>query len=197
MIDNQTLESLVGFHGHMCAGLALGARAAEIALRELGPDSGLVAAVETHTCSVDAIQALTGCTTGNGKLFFRDYAKNAYTFWPSNGAALRVVALPDNLRPEEFWSTFAMVQAGTASEADRAAFQASQQETTSRILEAPEDELFAVDRIDEPLPSRPAITRPVVCDACGEAAMRPWVREHEGRVLCVPCSDTSVLGQTH
>ena len=40
----------VEFHGHMCPGLAVGVRAAEIALREIGPhaqDEEIVAVVET------------------------------------------------------------------------------------------------------------------------------------------------------
>lgn len=193
MIDTQTLDDLVRFHGHMCAGLALGARAAQIAMRELAPDAGLVAAVETHTCSVDAIQVLTGCTSGNGKLYFRDYAKNAYTFWPSDGAALRIVAAPDSSRGEEFWDTFAKVQAGTASDAERAAFFAAQQEASRRTLEAPEEELFAVDRLALPPPSRTAISRPETCHACGEASVRPWMSERDGRLLCVPCAEPPLL----
>ena len=38
------------FHGHMCPGLAIGVRAAELALRDIGPHSGdeeVVAVVET------------------------------------------------------------------------------------------------------------------------------------------------------
>ena len=55
------------FHSHMCPGLAIGIRAAEIALREVGPraaNEGVVAIVETDMCGVDAIQFLTGCTLG-------------------------------------------------------------------------------------------------------------------------------------
>lgn len=40
----------VAFHGHMCPGLAIGVRAAEVALREIGPhsaDEEVVAVVET------------------------------------------------------------------------------------------------------------------------------------------------------
>lgn len=50
MIDEQTLESVIEFHGHMCPGLAMGIQAAEIALREIGAhakDEEVVAVVET------------------------------------------------------------------------------------------------------------------------------------------------------
>jgi len=87
MTEGHALEKLVGFHGHMCTGLALGVRAANMALRALGAEGGtdLVVTVETDTCSVDAIQVLTGCTFGNGRLYYRDHAKNAYTFGAGAG----------------------------------------------------------------------------------------------------------------
>lgn len=190
VVDQAQLDEAVRFHGHMCAGLALGARAAEIALRELGAAPGeLVAAIETHTCSADAIQELTGCTLGNGKLFFRDYAKNAYTFWAADGRALRLVARPDPARPEGFWESFTRVQAGTADEDDMRAFFADQQEWSARILQAPDEELFSIESVEQPPPSRPMVSAPVVCEACGEATMGGWARQRDGRMLCVPCAD--------
>lgn len=50
MIDRETVEKVAEFHGHMCPGLAMGIRAAELALQEIGPhakDEEVVAIVET------------------------------------------------------------------------------------------------------------------------------------------------------
>jgi formylmethanofuran dehydrogenase subunit E len=50
MIDQETVERVAQFHGHMCPGLAIGIRAAELALAEIGPhaqDEEVVAIVET------------------------------------------------------------------------------------------------------------------------------------------------------
>ncbi len=50
MIDESTVQQARNFHGHMCPGLAIGIRAAEVALREIGPhaqDEEVVAIVET------------------------------------------------------------------------------------------------------------------------------------------------------
>jgi formylmethanofuran dehydrogenase subunit E len=69
MTDQATIDKVVEFHGHMCAGLALGIRAAEVGLAEVGPhapDEEVVAVVETDMCGVDAIQFRTGCTFGKG-----------------------------------------------------------------------------------------------------------------------------------
>lgn len=192
MVNEQVLEQLVRFHGHMCAGLALGVRAAEAALRVLGEDAApddLIVAVETNTCSVDAIQALTGATFGNGKLHYRDYAKNAYTFWRSgrrNG--VRVAALPDDRRATApgFWDTFERIQRGTATAEERAEFFVLQQERSQRILGVPEDELFDVEEVPDLPPVRPLITRPVLCSQCEEPAMR--VEEHSGTWVCGACA---------
>ncbi|MGI9120370.1 MAG: FmdE family protein, partial [Acidimicrobiales bacterium] len=94
MIDADTMARVVDFHGHMCAGLAMGIRAAEVALDQVGAhaaDEEVVAVVETDMCGVDAIQFLTGCTFGKGNLVHRDHGKNAYTFIRrSDGRAVRV-----------------------------------------------------------------------------------------------------------
>jgi formylmethanofuran dehydrogenase subunit E len=85
------------FHGHWCPGLAIGIRAAEWALKEMGksPDEEIVAVVETDMCGVDAIQYLTGCTFGKGNLIHKDYGKNAFTFYRRrDGKAVRLVLRP-------------------------------------------------------------------------------------------------------
>ena len=54
-------------------------------------DEELVAIVENDSCSVDAIQYVTGCTMGKGNLIFRDYGKHAYTFFNRNtGKGIRI-----------------------------------------------------------------------------------------------------------
>lgn len=47
---NPQLETARNFHGHLCPGLTMGIRAAQIALREIGPhssDEEVIAIVET------------------------------------------------------------------------------------------------------------------------------------------------------
>lgn len=44
------IEDVVRFHGHFCPGVSIGVRAAQVALREVGPhsrDEEVVAIVET------------------------------------------------------------------------------------------------------------------------------------------------------
>jgi formylmethanofuran dehydrogenase subunit E len=97
------IDAAIRFHGHMCPGLAIGIRAAEIGLREIGRDGDeeIVAVVETDMCGVDAIQYLTGCTFGKGNLIHLDYGKNAFSFYRrADGKSLRVVAKPSILGKE-------------------------------------------------------------------------------------------------
>jgi formylmethanofuran dehydrogenase subunit E len=81
-LDPKLIEATTRFHGHCCPGLAIGVRAAELALDEVGraDDEDIVAIVETDMCAIDAIQYLVGCTLGKGNLIYRDYGKNAFTF---------------------------------------------------------------------------------------------------------------------
>ncbi len=197
MVDEHELQESIRFHGHMCVGLALGLRASGLALRVLGTDrerNDLIVAVETDTCSVDGIQVLTGCTFGNGKLYFRDHAKSAYTFWQhGRETALRIVARPE--RPgdsaPEFWATFERVQRGTATDEEQACFFQGQQDRSQRILQAPDEELFKTEEIGDLPPARPLVTAPVICQGCGEATMAHRTLERAGAVLCVSCGQRS------
>jgi formylmethanofuran dehydrogenase subunit E len=94
-VPRDRIDQVVRFHGHMCPGLAIGIRAAEVALREIGPhaeDEEVVAVVETDMCAVDAVQYLVGCTFGKGNLVHKDYGKNAFTFIRrSDAKAIRLV----------------------------------------------------------------------------------------------------------
>ncbi|MEZ4553072.1 MAG: molybdopterin-guanine dinucleotide biosynthesis protein B [Dehalococcoidia bacterium] len=83
-------------HGHRCPGLTLGVRMARYAARLLEggaaePRPPLLIEVETARCATDAIAAVTGCTTGNGRLRVNECGKLAATF--SRGEhAVRIAA---------------------------------------------------------------------------------------------------------
>jgi formylmethanofuran dehydrogenase subunit E len=93
-IEQDRIDQTIAFHGHSCPGLAIGIRAAEIALREMEGvgQSDLVCVTETDMCGVDAIQFLTGCTYGKGNLIHRDYGKMAFSFYDrENGRGIRLL----------------------------------------------------------------------------------------------------------
>ncbi len=190
MIDEQTLERVVEFHGHMCPGLAMGVQAAQLALREIGAhakDEEVVAVVETDMCAVDAIQFLTGCTFGKGNLIHRDYGKNAYTFiHRSDGKAVRISGRPGGGMPAE---------AGGSPDDDRddrERFFARMQERSEAILSAPLDDLYDARPVETAVPPMARGFASIDCQSCGEATMETRIRLIDGRQLCPPCFDRVV-----
>ena len=74
----------VTFHGCQCPALAIGARATayimeQFALPPVGPYD-VVCTAESFSCAVDAIQAVLGCTIGNGKLRVQSKRRMAFRF---------------------------------------------------------------------------------------------------------------------
>jgi len=197
MIDEQTLDRVVEFHGHMCPGLAMGIQAAQIALREIGPhakDEEVVAVVETDMCGVDAIQFLTGCTFGKGNLIHHDYGKNAYSFFRrSDGRAVRISVRPDAWqRNPEHQALFAKVRSGQATDAERARFQELHVAQSHKVLALDPEILYGFEEIHAAPPRKARIHASVICAECGEAAMETRVRRLDGRELCQPCFDAAL-----
>ncbi len=201
MVDRETVGQVVKFHGHMCPGLAMGIRAAEVALERIGPHSGdeeVVAIVETDMCGVDAVQYLTGCTFGKGNLVHRDYGKNAYTFVRrSDGRAVRVSSRSGGWqRPPEWQELFAKVRAHTATPEEGRRFWQLQQEQSERIASIPLEELYDVREVDTEAPPLVRIMVSVDCSTCGEPTMETRLRRLDGREQCEPCFAAALAGQT-
>ncbi len=198
-VDQVTIDKVVEFHGHMCAGLAMGIRAAEIGLAEVGAhasDEEVVAIVETDMCAVDAIQFLTGCTLGKGNLVHRDHGKNAYTFIRrSDGKAVRVSTRSGAWGGDPAWlALFAKVRSGTATAEERQQFASDQRERSRLVMEVPLDELFDVREIDVEAPAPARILATVECSGCHEPTMETRVRRLDEQEWCLPCFDDALSG---
>jgi formylmethanofuran dehydrogenase subunit E len=196
-IDPSTVEDIERFHGHMCPGLAMGVRAAEVGLREVGPhssDEEVVTVTETGMCAVDAIQYLTGCTFGKGNLIHLDYGKNAYTFVRrSDGKAVRVSTLPGAFdRSPEHNELSAKVRDESATEEERTRYEELRENRTEAILQAPEEELYAVEEVAAEVPPKARIRNSVICTGCGEPTMETRVQRLEGRELCPACIEATL-----
>ena len=200
MIDHEMVQKVVEFHGHMCAGLALGIRAAEVGLAEIGPHSAgeeVVAVVETDMCAVDAIQYLTGCTFGKGNLVHRDHGKNAYTFIRrSDGRAVRVSTRPGpwGRMDPDLLALFAKVRAGLATPEEKVRFATVQQERSARVMEMLLEELYDIRQVEVQPPQPARILASIECAACGEPTMETRIRRLDGRELCLPCFEDSLAG---
>ena len=202
MTDQETIEEVVAFHGHMCPGLAMGIRAAEVGLERIGPhsaDEEVVAIVETDMCGVDAVQFMTGCTFGNGNFLHRDYGKNAYTFVRrTDGRAVRISARPGGWGPPdpEWEGLFARVRAHAATPEERQRFGTLHLERSRRILAAPLDTLYDVRQVQVEPPRLARILASVDCESCREPTMETRIRRIDGRQLCMPCFEEALSGRT-
>lgn len=169
---NAEYERIVEFHGHSCPGVTMGYRMAKAAMKYLAESSAkdeeLVAIVENDACGVDAVQCLTGCTFGKGNFIFKDYGKQAYTFYSRNtGKGVRVVLNEGNI-PESV--------------------RKSKQEFIDWLLSADEQDVVILKEVvmKEPEPAR--IYRPIKCDFCGERAMETRIKQVNGKNACIPCA---------
>ncbi|MGE5391185.1 MAG: FmdE family protein [Deltaproteobacteria bacterium] len=186
------LELAIQFHGHICPGLLIGVRAAELAQKQMGigqdSDEELIALVENDNCSVDAIQAILGCTFGKGNLIFRDHGKNVWTIISrQSGNSLRIA--------QKFGST-----AGPASERfrelngkqDLTDQEAGEKEILigelfEKIMSMPAEDLFTWREVAIEIPERASIRKTVRCDLCGEGVMETRTVSKDGKTLCPEC----------
>lgn len=172
----ERIQETISFHGHSCPGLAIGIRAAELALRDLGDpqEIDMVVIAETDMCGVDAIQYLTGCTYGKGNFLHRDYGKMAFSFYNGiTGKGIRALFdsahLSDISAPEE-----------EKTDDLRSA-------AKDKIMSLSLDTLFTTTPLEEGLPRPAVILENLVCEVCGESVMESRTRRFAGKTLCIPC----------
>jgi formylmethanofuran dehydrogenase subunit E len=191
-----SFQAVTEFHGHVCPGTIIGYRAAQIAVREFSSkrsvDEELIAIVENDSCSVDAIQVVTGCTFGKGNLIFKDYGKHVYTFINRRtGDALRI-SLNSSVDLEQLdpiWSQLRRkVISGSATSIEQQDFRKRADIIAEKLMNMPEEDLFNVKHIEiADVPKKARVFRSVVCDRCGELVSEHKARLENGDVTCIPC----------
>lgn len=190
--DMSPLEKAIQFHGHICPGLLMGVRAAELALEylqvDLDQDDDLAAIVETNFCGVDAIQAILGCTFGKGNLYFRDYGKIVYTiFSRKKQQAIRIAqrfeAL-DDPNTKRYLALRFQEQLTTEEEAELEDLLALSFEW---IMSQPLERLFHWRQVDVPELNKAEITPSVQCHKCGEGVLKNNAVLTDDSLLCPEC----------
>lgn len=166
-MDKGLWKKCVDFHGHECPGLAIGFKACEGAIEELGlafsDDEQVVCITENDACGVDAIQVILSCTLGKGNLIYRDVGKQAFSFFDrKTGKSIRMVLKSFN---------------GNMDRHERQEY----------ILNAPIDEIFEYKEPRYNLPERARIFNTIICDECNEGAAEHRIRLQEGKKLCLDC----------
>lgn len=190
--DSDQVRQAIDFHGHWCPGLAIGVRAAQWALQEMGqaPDEEIVAVVETDMCGVDAVQALVGCTFGKGNLIHKDYGKNAFTFYRRrDGKSARIVfnsAIYGDARLQLGRLHRKQLEEGLSPDEEKL-WKETRTMASKRVMEADLKVLFEVKPAVEPVPQKARILASLICDACKEAVMETRTRRMHEQILCIPC----------
>ena len=193
-IDPALVKQATDFHGHWCPGLAIGIRAAEWALKELGkaPDEEIVAVVETDMCAVDAIQYLTGCTFGKGNLIYKDYGKTAFTFYRRrDNKAIRLVRrweIPGDVGPV-FKELNRKVQEEGLTADEEKTWSEIREGIAKHIMEADLSEVFKTKEPAEVMPRKAHMVATLACESCAEPVMETRTRRFRDKVLCIPCFD--------
>ena len=154
-------------HGHYCPGLAIGVRAAAIAMERLNigeKNKGLFCIAESRACFIDGIQFVFGTTAGNGSLEILNRGKAAFNFFDrDNGNSLRIVTneMPDGM---------------------------SREETIEYILTAPAEQVFTETPTHFNAPgntfNRKSNRR---CPICGEECSEPYMSLLDGVLVCPDC----------
>ncbi len=181
------------FHGHVCPGSAIGYHAAEIAVKELSSsrseDEEFLTIVENDSCSVDAIQVVTGCTFGKGNLIFKDHGKQVFTFVNRNtGDALRVSLSKDiNEIDPEFSELRKKAFSESAGKEEKIEFEKRKNEFSQKILDLPDNELFKIEHVKIDIPEEARMFPSVKCAKCGEMVAEHRARVENGNFVCIPC----------
>ena len=161
------------YHGHACAGIALGVKMSLAALRYLGLDpavknKNLIVFVEADRCMADAVQTVTCCTLGHRTLKFIDYGKLAAGFVNlETGRAVRATV------PESFDSSGPI------------------EAVAARIAAMADSELIVLEDIEidlNPLDLPGHSHKKTYCQVCGERVMDGRDVLKDGRTLCRACA---------
>ena len=181
------------FHGHTCPGLAIGYRIAKY-VKEHYPrsqDEELVCIAENKSCSIDAIQFMLGCTAGKGNLLFKDYGKQAFTFYSRDkNKALRIYFRGGILKGmDELRQKMVLGELGPEDRERMAAFRS---QATEKVLSARDEDILTVEEVDIPAPEKARIHPSLKCEECGEEFMGILGRTAGGKVLCKSCFERLV-----
>ena len=177
------LVESVKFHGHLCPGQVIGVRMSMLGLHLIGINNPkdvdrkkFYVIAEIDRCATDAIQSVTGCRLGKRTMGFKDFGIMAATFVNlESSESVRIVA-------REEARSLAVNYAGHIID--------KRQQQLLAYKAMPDDELFAVYRVEidlaqNDLPGKP-LSR-VACDHCGE-----WVQDgrevkEDEATICKSC----------
>jgi formylmethanofuran dehydrogenase subunit E len=185
---DEDLAKAVEFHGHLCPGLAIGYRIAKHVKEHYNKskDEELVAIVDNNSCSIDAIQQMLSCTFGKGNLIFKDYGKQAFTFYSrGNNKALRIYFKEEI--PARMGALQKKLSGNKLTEEEQEELSGLREQVLENILKAPDEDILLIEEADIPVPEMARIYPSLKCQECGENFMEIKGRTACGKVVCKEC----------
>jgi formylmethanofuran dehydrogenase subunit E len=199
MVENKDeferlLQKAAELRGHLCVGLPLGLKMAQMGLKllnmtEAEKKENLVVFVENDKCPADAIQIAAGCSAGSRKLKMVYYGKSAATFVDgTTGKGYRVVEKKDLMsRALSLAVKDGIVQAGEKVDAFS---KLDRKIMMNAFLKLTPEELFDFQAVkvtwDAPLLSSRMEPRRY-CSKCGEEIMGGMSIAQGDQTVCRAC----------
>ena len=151
------------FHGRLDPGLIAGGFMVDLALKSLPQGESFGAVCETPSCLPDAVQLLTTCTAGNGRLRVLELGRFASTLYErGSGRGVRVFLDPARLGPwpaiADWFQKHRRLQEKDVPALIREMRQAAHQPVGIGFV-----------RVDPERLKRPRIGPVALCPGCGEA----------------------------
>ncbi|MDR2854905.1 MAG: FmdE family protein [Methanomicrobiales archaeon] len=197
-----SFEEVVTFHGHLCLGLVSGYQMAVAAMKALDvsrpDDEELVAVAESDSCAVDAVQIVTGCTSGKGNLIIHDHGKHVISFYSrTKQKAVRVVSNLDKIRSEGELLTMSEVigelrtkiRLGEATPEEEKELQKIMAAAAYEILSYRPEDVVSIQEIPFDPPQEAQIFQSIACESCGELVADAKTNLINGKRVCVPCRE--------
>jgi len=152
MLVDMKLKRVADFHGHLCPDLAIGYRACQFAFRTLRLERmwqpRMRVIMENRTSALDAVQMLTGCTTGNARLQIVDRGNHAYTFIPEGESGLRLEARSSIMSGGDgFGGLERRIEAGAATLDEVTRYWAWVEQRVGFLLNLADDDIFESQRV--------------------------------------------------
>ncbi len=197
MIVDMEMKRIADFHGHICPELTIGYKACQLASKLLGKErffrDHLVIVSYNITSSLDAIQMITGCTLGNGRLHIEDWGKHRYIFVTrKTREALRLELSPGSPLEENdpiMEKLEIKLTSGKANLDEIALYQVKVDNITRKLINTPPESLFTWNffklkgDIDYPVPTR--VKR---CGICGEPTIKYALLKAGEKYICRRCA---------
>jgi len=183
------------FHGHRCPFMPIGYRMGKLAMKYLGvereKDHGFFVFPEIgeghpQTCMVDGIQIATGATYGKVLIAKTFYGKLAATFYHPQRGTVRYSLTPDFIDEMGKYEFFVYRKKGV--EPSQIPHPVTE-EVIRWVYEQPDAFMFKVEpKPDFKFSPAKGSFNKAKCSICGEYVFERYLRQKDGKTVCIPCS---------